>query len=165
MMHHSMEHLRPLSTDNAMSTSAPEYESHAPVFSSGDRIAVPPNAIELLRESIKARKEGSGSALNEKIRSAAALICDEAHRTEAVPEKLLMSIKELCHSLPEYETISGARERDAFVSVVVTFAIEEYYRASPSRVSQPRRSSNDAAAQDLAEQKDEEATPSQVRNM
>jgi hypothetical protein len=151
MMHDSVEHVRPLSTDKAMSTSAHEYESHAPVFSSGDRITVPPHAIELLRESIKARKEGSGAALNEKIRSAAAMICAEAHRTEAVPEKLLMSIKELCHSLPEYETISGARERDAFVSVVVTFAIEEYYRASPPRVSQARRSKTDAPAQNLAE--------------
>ena len=112
-----------------MTTSAHEFETHAPVFSSGDRIAAPPNAIELLRESIKARKQGP-AALNEKIRSAAALICDEAHRTKAVPEKLVVSIKELCHSLPEYEAIRGARERDAFVSVVVTFAIEEYYRAA-----------------------------------
>ena len=127
-MHDSVEHARPLSTDNAMTTSAHEYESHAPVFSSGDRIAVPPNAIELLRESIKARKEGSGSALNEKIRSAATLICDEARRSEAVPEMLVVSIKELCHSLPEYEMIRGAKERDAFVSIVVTVAIEEYYR-------------------------------------
>ena len=111
-----------------MTTSAHEYESHAPVFSSGDRIAVPPNAIELLRESIKARRDGAAT-LKEKIRSAAALICDEARRSDAVPEKLVMSIKELCHSLPEYEMIRGAKERDAFVSVVVTLAIEEYYRA------------------------------------
>ena len=117
-----------MSTDNAMTTSAHEFESHAPVFTSGDRISVPPNAIELLRESIKARKEGSGSALNEKIRSAATLICDEARRSEAVPEMLVVSIKELCHSLPEYEMIRGAKERDAFVSIVVTVAIEEYYR-------------------------------------
>ncbi len=109
-----------------MSTSAREYDSHAPVFTSGDRIVVPPHAIELLRESIRARKEGRD--LNEKMRSAAALICDEARRCEAVPEKLVLSIKELCHSLPEYEMIRGARERDAFVSAVVTVVIEEYYR-------------------------------------
>jgi hypothetical protein len=109
-----------------MSTSAREYDNHAPVFTSGDRIVAPPNAIELLRESIKARKEGL--SLTEKIRTAAALICEEAHRSEAVPEKLVLSIKELCHSLPEYEMISGARERDAFVGMVVTLAIEEYYR-------------------------------------
>jgi len=112
--------------DNGTSSSAREYDIHAPVFTSGERLAVPPDAVELLRESIRAR--GNGSALNEKIRSAAALICDEAHRSEAVPEKLLVSIKELCHSLPEYEMIRGARERDAFVSVVVTLVIEEYYR-------------------------------------
>ncbi len=127
MMHDSVEHVKPLSTDTAMSTPAREYDSHAPVFTSGDRIVAPQNAIELLRESIRARKEGSD--LNEKIRSAAALICDEAHRSEAVPEKLVLSIKELCHSLPEYEMIRGAKERDAFVSVVVTLVIEEYYRA------------------------------------
>ena len=67
-------------------------------------------------------------ALAEKIRTAAAIICDEAHRMEALPEQLLVSIKELCHSLPEYEMIRGARERDAFLSIVVTAAIEEYYR-------------------------------------
>ena len=109
-----------------MSASAREYDNHAPVFTSGDRIAVPPNAIELLRESIQSRK--NGLTLDDKIRSAAALICDEARRSEAVPEKLVLSIKELCHSLPEYEMIRGARERDAFVSVVVTRVIEEYYR-------------------------------------
>jgi FPC/CPF motif-containing protein YcgG len=109
-----------------MSSPAREYDPHAPFFTSGDRIAVPPNAVELLRESINARRDGS--ALTEKIRSAAALICDEAHRAEAMPEELVVSIKELCHSLPEYETIRGARERDAFLSVVVTYAIEEYYR-------------------------------------
>jgi hypothetical protein len=115
-----------VATHNAMSTSAREYDSHAPVYTSGDRIVAPPNAIELLRESIKARKERS--VLDDKIRRAAALICDEARRSEAVPEKLVLSIKELCHSLPEYEMIPGARERDAFVSVVVTLVIEEYYR-------------------------------------
>ena len=95
-------------------------------FTSADRIAVPPDAVELLRESIKARN--SGSTVNEQIRTAAALICDEAHRTSATPEQLIVSVKELCHSLPEYESIRGARERDAFVSAVVTLAIEEYYR-------------------------------------
>lgn len=95
-------------------------------FSSGDRIAVPPNAVQLLRDSIAARKEGR--TVNEHIRAAAALICKEAHRTDAMPENVLVSIKELCHSLPEYEAILGAKERDAFVSAVVTVAIEEYYR-------------------------------------
>jgi hypothetical protein len=126
MMHDSVEHVKPLSTDNTMSTSAREYDSHAPVFTSGDRIVVPPNAVELLRESIRAWKDGA--TLTEKIRRAAALICDEAHRSEAVPEKLVLSIKELCHSLPEYEMIRGAKERDAFVGTVVTLVIEEYYR-------------------------------------
>ncbi len=126
MMHDSSDHVEQFVTSDMMSTSAREYDSHAPVFTSGDRIVAPPKAIELLRESIRARKEGRD--LNEKIRCAAALICDEARRSEAVPEKLVLSIKELCHSLPEYEMIRGARERDAFVSSVVTVVIEEYYR-------------------------------------
>jgi hypothetical protein len=109
-----------------MSFSPDEYDSHAPVYTSGDRIVAPPNAIELLRESIQTRKEGRD--LKEKIRSAAALICDEARRNEAEPEKLVLSIKEMCHALPEYEMIRGVKERDAFVSMVVTLAIEEYYR-------------------------------------
>jgi len=116
-----------LSTGDAMTSPAREYDSHAPIFTSGDRLAVPPNAVELLRESIKSRRDGE--ALKQNLRNAAVLICDEAHRTEAVPEQLVVSIKELCHSLPEYETIRGAGERDAFVSDVVTVTIEEYYRA------------------------------------
>ena len=45
-----------------------------------------------------------------------------------MPEQLLISLKELCHSLPEYERIRGARERSAFLDSVVRLAIEEYYR-------------------------------------
>ena len=114
------------STENAMQDQAREFEGSSSSYTSGDRIPVPPNAVELLRESISARKDGS--SLTETIRTAAAIICDEAHRMEATPEQLLVSIKELCHALPEYEMIRGARERDAFLSVVVTVAIEEYYR-------------------------------------
>jgi hypothetical protein len=64
----------------------------------------------------------------ERIREALALICDEAHRSGAKPEHFLVAIKELCHSMPEYEKICGARERDAFLSTLVTVGIEEYYR-------------------------------------
>lgn len=127
MMQGSFGQVSKLSAGDAMTSPAREYDSHAPIFTSGDRIAVPPNAVELLRESIKARRDGR--ALSQKIRNAAVLICNEARRTEAVPEQLVVSIKELCHSLPEYETIPGGRERDTFVSDVVTVAIEEYYRA------------------------------------
>ena len=122
----SMERVTQSSASEAMSSPARDYDNHAPIFTSGDRIAVPLNAVELLRESIRTRQDGR--ALDEKIRSAAALICDEARRTDAIPEMLVLSVKEICHSLPEYESISGARERDAFVSSVVTLAIEEYYR-------------------------------------
>jgi len=125
MMHDSLDHVKPFVTEKELSTSARDYDIHAPVYTSGDRIVAPPNAIELLRESIRALKERG--VLTEKIRSAAALICEEARRSDAVPEKLVLSIKELCHSLPEYEMIRGAKERDAFVSMVVTHAIEEYY--------------------------------------
>jgi hypothetical protein len=110
-----------------MSAPVQRNDGASPGFTSGDRIAVPANAVELLRESITARKDGL--AREEKIRTAAVLICDEAHRMDAMPEQLVVSLKELCHSLPEYETIRGARERDAFLSAVVTLAIEEYYRS------------------------------------
>jgi hypothetical protein len=123
-------HLVDRSTSGPAENPIPGYSrvSGAPsgFYNSGDRIAVPPDAVRLLRESIAARKEGA--AVNEQIRAAAALICEEAHRTDAMPENVLVSIKELCHSLPEYEAIRGAKERDAFVSVVVTLVIEEYYR-------------------------------------
>lgn len=122
-----MDEATPLSTENLTSALPQGHDGASPGFTSGDRIAVPPYAIELLRESINAQK--NGSALEEKIRNAAVLICDEAHRLDAMPEQLVVSLKELCHSLPEYETIRGARERDAFLSAVVTLTIEEYYRS------------------------------------
>jgi hypothetical protein len=126
MGHHIVDHSASESAGDSMAPPARLNEGAPAVFTSGDRIAVPPNAVELLRASINARK--NDSAVNDQIRTAAALICDEAHRMDAMPEQLLVSIKELCHSLPEYEAIPGARERDAFVSAVVTAAIEEYYR-------------------------------------
>jgi len=45
-----------------------------------------------------------------------------------MPEQLLISVKELCHSMPEYETIRGARERAVFLETIVKMTIEEYYR-------------------------------------
>ena len=66
--------------------------------------------------------------LSEKMREAVVLICMEARRSEVMPEHLLVAMKELCHALPEYEKINGARERDAFIDAVVRVSIEEFYR-------------------------------------
>ena len=95
-------------------------------FTSSDRIAVPPHAVEILRDCINGRK--ADPVVHERIREALALIGDEAHRSDAKPEHLLVAIKELCHSMPEYEKICGAWERDAFLNTLVTVGIEEYYR-------------------------------------
>jgi hypothetical protein len=97
-------------------------------YTSSDRITVPPHAVEILRDCINERK--SGPVGNERIREALALICDEAHGSGAKPEHLLVAIKELCRSLPEYEKIRGAWERDAFLNTLVTVGIEEYYRVT-----------------------------------
>ena len=96
-------------------------------FTSSDRIAVPPHAVEILRDCINSRRAEPG--VDEKIREALALICREARRSEAMPEHLLVTLKELCHSLPEYERIPGAIEREVFLNSLVTTAIEEYYKA------------------------------------
>jgi hypothetical protein len=95
-------------------------------FTSPGRIAVPPHAVEILRDCINGRR--ADPVVHERIREALALICDEAHRSDAKPEHLLVAIKELCHSMPEYEKICGAWERDAFLNTLVTVGIEEYYR-------------------------------------
>ena len=97
-----------------------------PVYTSSERIAVPANAVELLRESIRSRSDGN--IVSDKLREAVSLICIEARRSEAMPEHLLVAVKELCHALPEYEKIRGARERDAFIDAVVRVSIEEFYR-------------------------------------
>ena len=97
-----------------------------PVYTSSERIAVPANAVELLRESIRSRTDGP--IVTEKMREAVVLICIEARRAEVMPEHLLVAVKELCHALPEYEKIRGARERDAFIDAVVKVSIEEFYR-------------------------------------
>ncbi len=97
-----------------------------PVFTSSDRIAVPSVAVELLRSCIQSGKDGKDAT--DQILAAVAPICAEARRAKAMPEHLLVSIKELCRSLPEFEAIRGARERGAFLDMVVKLAIEEYYR-------------------------------------
>jgi hypothetical protein len=96
------------------------------VFTSSDRIAIPLEAIEQLRGCMKSRT--AGKAAKEKIRAAVRPICDEARRTSAMPEHLLVSMKELCHSLPEYEQMDGAVERNVFLETVVRVTIEEFYR-------------------------------------
>jgi len=109
----------PLAERNTMSVSA--------TFTSSDRIHVPPHAVEILRDNIGERKFAPG--INDNIREALAMICDEAHRSGVMPEHLLVTLKDLCHALPEYERISGAAERAEFLNALVTTAIEEYYRA------------------------------------
>jgi len=112
--------------DKQSTGSTAEREAPTSVFTSADRIEVPTRAVELLRNCIEAKKDGKPVA--EKLRAAIAPICAEAHRSQAMPEHVLISMKELCHSMPEYETIPGARERAMFLDSVVKMTIEEYYR-------------------------------------
>lgn len=100
--------------------------SVSPNYTSLDRIPVPPQAVEIFRDGINARN--ATPEINDRIREALVMICAEAHKADAMPEHLLITLKELCHSLPEYERIGGA-QREAFLSTLVTTAIEEYYRA------------------------------------
>lgn len=109
-----------------MATPPRDRNAEHSAFTSADRIAVPPNAVELLRESIRKRKDVS--EVKESFREAIALICKEAHRTEAMPEHLVVAIKNLCDLLPEFEKIPDARERVAFRDALIKLAIEEYYR-------------------------------------
>jgi hypothetical protein len=110
-----------------MSAPTADGDAPLPVFTSSDRIIVPVVAVELLRKCILSGKDGKDAT--EQIRAAVAPICAEARRAQAMPEHLLVSIKELCRSLPEFEGIRGARERAAFLDMVVKLAIEEYYRS------------------------------------
>ena len=110
-----------------MSAPTPDGDAPSPVFISSDRIAVPVAAVELLRSCIQSGKDGRDAT--EQILAAVAPICAEARRAQVMPEHLIVSLKELCRSLPEFEGIRGARERGAFLDTVVTLAIEEYYRA------------------------------------
>lgn len=113
-------------TDKNTAGSTAEREAPTSVFTSADRIAVPAVAVELLRNCIRANTDGK--SVTEKLRAAIVPICAEAHRSQATPEQVLISVKELCHSLPEYDRIPGARERVAFLDTVVKLTIEEYYR-------------------------------------
>lgn len=97
------------------------------IFTSSDRIPVPVQAIEQLRGCIESGKRGR--ARKDQIREAVTSICAEARRSQAMPEHLLVLLKEVCHSLPEYGRMRGAVERGSFLDTVVTVAIEEYYRS------------------------------------
>ena len=113
--------------DKNRSASTLEREAPTSVFTSGDRIEVPRGAVEQLRNCIEAKKDGKPVAEN--LRAAIVPICAEAHRSQATPEQVLISVKELCHSLSEYDRIPDASERVAFLDTVVKMTIEEYYRA------------------------------------
>jgi len=97
-----------------------------PVFTSADRISVSSVAVELLRSCVPSGIDGK--VVKEEVVAAVTLICAEARRAQATPEQLVISIKELCHSLPEFASIRGARERGAFLDTVVKLTIEEFYR-------------------------------------
>lgn len=127
MGHHIVDQSPSAPAQIRMAKPTADDDAQEPVLTPSDRITVPPAAIELLRNCIQSPKEGKAG--NEQIRAAVAPICDEARRARVMPEQLLVSLKELCHSLPEYESIRGARERGAFLDAVVKLAIEEYYRA------------------------------------
>lgn len=109
-----------------MATPPREKNAKHSAFTSADRIVVPVNAVEMLRECI--RNRGDVSEVKDRIREAIALICKEAHRTEAMPEQLVVAIKELCRLLPEFDKIPDTRERVAFREDLIKLAIEEYYR-------------------------------------
>src|SRR5438105_4205959 len=112
--------------DKNIAASTVEREAPTSVFTSADRIEVSAGAVELLRKCIRAKNDGKPVAEN--LRAAIVPICAEAHRSQAMPEQVLISVKELCHSLPEYERMRGASERAAFLDTVVRLTIEEYYR-------------------------------------
>jgi hypothetical protein len=95
-------------------------------FTSSDRIAIPSAAIDQLRICIQLGT--TGKVANDQLRAAVRPICEEAHRASVMPEHLLVSLKELCNSLPEFDRMYGAMERSAFLDAVVRVAIEEYYR-------------------------------------
>jgi hypothetical protein len=96
------------------------------VFSSADRIPVPSATFERLRSCLSSQ---SSRLSREEIRAAIAPICEEAKRTQAMPEQLLVTLKELCQTMPEYARMRGTRDRSTFIDAVVSIAIEEYYRS------------------------------------
>lgn len=110
-----------------MTVQTTDGDAPSAVFTSSDRIAIPSVAVELLRSCILSGKDGRDTT--EQILAAVSPICAEARRAQAMPEHMLVSIKELCRALPEFDGILGARERSAFLDAVVKLAIEEYYRA------------------------------------
>jgi hypothetical protein len=127
MGHHISDHVA--SSPARIGMSAPTTDGNAPlpVFTSSDRIVVPVVAVELLRSCIQCGNDGRNAT--EQILAAVAPICAEARRAQAMPEHLIVSIKELCRSLPEFDGIRGPHERAAFLEMVVKLAIEEYYRS------------------------------------
>ena len=126
-MGHHMSDQAAISPDSiGMSARTSDGDSPLPVFTSSDRIAVPVGAVELLRSCIQSGTNGKDAT--RQIRAAVVPICAEARRAQATPEHLLVSIKELCRSLPEFDGIRGPHERTAFLDTVVKLTIEEYYR-------------------------------------
>lgn len=126
MGHHIAEQAAVSPGQISASAPAADTEIQVSVFTSSDRIAVPSIAVELLRSCIQSGKDGKDATAQ--ILAAVAPICAEARRANALPEHVIISIKELCRALPEFDAILGAHERSHFLERVVKLAIEEYYR-------------------------------------
>lgn len=125
MGHHLIGEQTSSSSDPLTLTTARNKES-APLLETSAEWVIPAEAVEQLRDCIGSRKNVQKAS--SKLRAAVAVMGRDAHKSNVVPERFVISIKELCHSLPEYERMRGSRERAVFLDRVVTLAIEEYYR-------------------------------------
>ena len=63
------------------------------------------------------------------LRLALRAACQDAHARHATPERVIIALKDVWHSLPEVQQLQhrDARARDAMVAHVVTLCIQEFY--------------------------------------
>jgi hypothetical protein len=65
-----------------------------------------------------------------KLRRALQAACQDAHARHATPERLIIALKDVWHSLPEVQQLErqrGTQAREALVGHLVTLCIQEFY--------------------------------------
>ena len=81
----------------------------------------PAYAAATLRTALQERSPGWD------LRRALRAMCDVAHREDLRVEQLLITLKQVWHTLPEARELPSGRERNEILARIISTCIEEYY--------------------------------------
>lgn len=90
------------------------------------RRVLPEDAMARLQAGLATCR--SGHALTLEARDSIVAVCAGARRDAWTPEQLVIAVKDACYTSPEISHLTPTSERDAFLAMVITVCIQEFYR-------------------------------------